>query len=150
MIILGAAGVATAAAFEVTVSALLTLVSPTIVRIRGEITVAADTSLPPGMINWAAGLVQMSKKALGVGITAIPFPGVDDADWQYYASGCVGDAGSSTIIPENDVWHSLVDTKSMRRYEQDDQTMVLVISNLGEILTNDLIVASSLSVLIKE
>ena len=149
-ILLGAAGVPTGIAFEVTPTQLLTIVSPTIVRIRGELTLSADTALPPGVIPWAAGCVQMSKKALGAGLAAIPFPNVDDADWQWFEAGAVGDSGSSTIIPENDVVHVNIDTKSMRRYEQDDQTMVIVVSNLGLVLTNDLGVTIALSVLIKE
>ena len=126
------------------------MVSPTVVRIRGELTLAADTSLPPGVLPWAAGITQVSRKAFTAGIASLPFPGVDDADWQWYQAGAVGDGGSSTIIPENDVVHTIIDSKAMRRYEQDDQTMVLVISNLSLLLTNDLIVTSALSVLIKE
>jgi len=147
--IVGVAGVEVAAAFDVTPTQLLTIVSPTIVRIRGELSVAADFSTG-GMIPWAAGFVQMSRKALLTGIAAVPFPGVDDADWQWYHSGAVGDAGSGVVIPENDVVHVMVDTKAMRRYEQDDQTLVFVVTNASAIVASDLNFVGSFSILIKE
>ena len=145
----GAAGVATAAAFDVTPTVLLTLVSPTIVRIRGELSMSADLATD-GMCVFAAGFVQMSRKAFATGVAAIPFPGLDDADWQWYHSGAIGDAGSSVLVPENDVQHIMIDTKAMRRYEQDDQTMVLVIANLSGLAASDLNFYCSFSILIKE
>ncbi len=145
----GAAGVPSAAAFDLTPTQLLTLVSPTIVRIRGEVSMSADFA-NGGMLQYAAGIVQMSRKAFGAGITSIPFPDVDDADWQWFHSACAGDAGSSVVIPENDIVHVMIDTKAMRRYEQDDQTMVFVIANLGQVAGNDLTFGASFSILIKE
>ena len=147
--VVGAAGVATAVAFDLTPTQMLTLVSPTIVRIRGEISVAADYATG-GILPWAAGCVQMSRKALTTGIAAVLFPNVDDADWQWFHAGGVGDGGSSVVIPENDVVHVMIDSKAMRRYEQDDQTLVLVVSNLSGILNADLNFVTSLSILIKE
>ena len=133
-----------------TATALLTAVSPTIVRIRGQIDLAGDLSGAPVMLPWAAGLVQMSRKAFATGIAAVPFPSIDDADWQWYEVGSVGDAGSTTLLPENDLVHVPIDTKAMRRYEQDDQTLVLVVANLSLVATHTLMFSTSLSILIKE
>jgi len=147
--VVGLAGVPSAAAFDITPTQLLTIVSPTIVRIRGELSMSAD--FPSGaLMPWAAGIVQMSRKALLTGIAAVPFPEIDDADWQWYHAAAIGDAGSSVVIPENDVDHVMIDSKAMRRYEQDDQTMVLVVANLSNIADADLTFVTSLSVLIKE
>ena len=145
----GAAGVATAAAFDITPTQFLTLVSPTVVRIRGELSMSADLATD-GMAVYAAGFVQMSRKAFTTGIAAIPFPGLDDVDWQWYHSAVVGDAGSSVLVPENDVVHVMIDSKAMRRYEQDDQTLVFVVANLSGLAATDLNFYGSFSILIKE
>ena len=92
----------------------------------------------------------MSRKALLSGIAAVPFPSVDDADWQWYHAASVGDAGSSVLTPENDVVHVMVDTKAMRKYEQDDQTLVFVVANLSNLAASDITFAGTFSILIKE
>ena len=147
--LVGAAGVPTAVAFDLIATTLLTLVSPMIVRIRGELSVTADFSTG-AVLPYAAGFVQMSRKAFTSGIAAVPFPSVDDADWQWYHAGAVGDAGSTVFVPENDVVHVMVDTKAMRRYEQDDQTLVFVLANLSLLAASTITFAASFSILIKE
>ena len=147
--LIGAAGVATGVAFDLTPTQMLTLVSPTVVRICGEISVAGDYATG-GILPWVAGCVQMSRKALTTGIAAVPFPNVDDADWQWFHAGGVGDGGSSVVISENDIVYVMIDSKAMRRYEQDDQTLVLVVSNLSSILNADFNFVASLLILIKE
>jgi len=145
----GAAGVPTGVAFDMTPTQLLTVISPTIVRIRGELSMSADLSTD-GMTVYAAGFLQMSRKAFTTGIAAVPFPGVDDADWQWYHSAAVGDSGSSVLVPENDVVHVMIDTKAMRKYEQDDQTLIFVVANLSGLAASDLNFYGSFSILIKE
>ena len=147
--LVGGAGVTTGVAFDLTATVLLTVVSPTIVRIRGELTLGGDFAGPPALLPWAAGIVQMSRKAFSTGIAAVPFPSIDDADWQWYAFGAVGD-GAPTTSPEDDTVHIDLDSKAMRRYEQDDQTMVLVITNQYLTAAADLHFACAFSLLIKE
>ena len=139
----------TAAAFDASTTTLSTFVSPTIVRIRGELTMFADLATD-GMCVFAAGFLQMFRKAFNTGVAAIPFPGVDDVDWQWFHSGAIGDAGSSVLVSENDVQYIMVDTKAMRRYEQDDQTLVFVVANLSGLAASDLNFYGSFSILIKE
>ena len=144
-----ALGVSVAAAFDLTATALLTIVSPTIVRIRGQLTLAGDF-MGVEFLTWAAGIVQMSRKAFTTGIAAVPFPNVDDADWQWFAAGAIGD-GASAPVPAEDTTDVVIDTKSMRRYEQDDQTMVLVVANNSLVAAGEeLFMQACLSILIKE
>ena len=144
-----AAGLAVGAAFDLTPTQLLLVVSPTIVRIRGRLTLSADFTGVPHL-RWAAGIVQMSRKAFTAGLGSIPFPMIDDADWQWFDAGAVGDAAAG-VSPAEDVVSHVIDTKAMRRYEQDDQTCVLVITNDSLLAAGeDLFVDCALSILIKE
>ena len=145
-----AIGVSVAAAFDLTPTQLLTIVSPTIVRIRGELTLSADFGAGLVLLSWAAGIVQISRKALLSGIAAVPFPMIDDADWQWFEAGAIGDGAAGTS-PEEDVLHVNIDTKAMRRYEQDDQTMALVVANNSQVAAGEeLFMVANLSILIKE
>jgi len=146
----GGVGVSSAAAFDLTPTQLLTIVSPTIVRIRGELALGADFGAGLQMLSWAAGIVQISRKALLSGIAAVPFPMIDDADWQWFAAGSIGD-GAAGSTPEEDMVHVMIDSKAMRRYEQDDQTMALVVANNSQVAAGEeLFMQASLSILIKE
>ena len=144
-----ALGATTAAAFELTPTTFLTIVSPTVVRIRGALSLTGDFSSPQ-MLPWSAGIVQMSRKAFLTGLLAIPFPTLDDADWQWYDAGAIGD-GAAGVAPQEDVSRIVIDSKAMRRYEQDDQTMVLVVANhAGLAAGEELFMHAMLSILIKE
>ena len=145
-----AAGVG-AAAFNISAGfpSFLDLTSPTIVRIRGMLFVSAVLSTG-AVCPWAAGFLQMSTKAFGVGITAIPIPISDDADWQWFMGGAVGDGTSTTAQPQEDVHNIMVDTKAMRCYEQDDQALVFVLANRSGIAATDIVMHLSFSVLVKE
>ena len=146
----GAAGV-TAAAFDLTGAfpKFLDFTSPTIVRVRGELAVSALLSTG-GIISWAAGFVKMSTKSFGVGILAIPIPNIDDADWMWFHGGSMGDGGSTAIQPEEDVQHVVVDTKAMRKFQQDDDTLVFVFANSAGVVGSDFIMALQFSILVKE
>jgi len=150
--VIGAAGVASAAALQVIGGAgsdFNAAISPTLVRIRGSLTITAD--LVSGLGFWAAGIVKMSQKAFLTGIGAIPIPMVDDADWQWFDTGGVGDAASITSPqPGEDIVHIVIDTKAMRRYEQNDDIGVFVFANLTSIAGDDLTFRLGLSLLIKE
>ena len=118
-------------------------------RIRGRLTISAE--LVAGLGMWGAGFVKMSAKAFGVGITAIPIPGVDDADWQWYESGGVGDAAPiGSAQAGEDLLHVMVDTKAMRRYEQDDEILAFVFANHTGIATDDISFRLGFSILVKE
>jgi len=150
-ILLGAAGVAVAAVFNLTAGfpGFAGAVSPTIVRIRGRLDIAMDIVSDVG--SWGAGLVQGSVKAVSAGITAIPIPYIDDADWQWIDGGCVGDSvGFTSAISEEDLFHVIVDTKSMRKYEQDDQALLLVVVNATAIAGDDMFFCGTFSILLKE
>ena len=78
-------------------------------------------------------------------------PAVDDADWQLYEGGCIGDAAALTgVLPGEDVLHIDLDSKAMRRYEQDDETLGFVFSNLTGVAGDDLLVCAHFSILVKE
>jgi len=150
--VVGAAGVASAAALQVLGGAgsdFNSAISPTVVRIRGSLTITAD--LIAGLGFWAAGIVKMSQKAFLTGIAAIPIPMVDDADWQWFATGGVGDAAAiGSAQPGEDIVHMEIDTKSMRRYEQNDDIAVFVFANLTAIAGDDITFRFGLSLLVKE
>ena len=103
-----------------------------------------------GMIAWNAGFLQMSTKAFLVGTLATPFPGIDDADWQWFSGGCLGDGGSAAIQPQEDMFNVDVDAKSMRRYEQDDQAFVFVFSNHSGVVGENIQMCLDFSFLAKE
>jgi len=104
-----------------------------------------------GMASYAHGLVQASAKALAAGIAALPVPLLDDADWQWFDAGSFGDAAALTSPqPGEDVLQTIVDTKAMRRYDQDDQMLLLVISNQTGIAGDDILVNGAFSILVKE
>ena len=148
-ILIGVGGGVSAAVFDLTPTVMATLVSPTIVRIRGRIDISADVTAPMG--RYAAGLVKISRKSLAGGIAAIPIPLSDDADWQWYDAGCLGDSVTfSSPTPEEDVLHLMVDTKAMRRYEQDDETLAFVFANNSGVTGDDLFFCANFSILIKE
>jgi len=149
--VVGAAGVNVGSAFNISGAfpAFAAATSPTIVRIRGTLNVGGRASVGP-FIPFSAGFVQMSAKAFSVGLTAIPFPGVNDADWQWYYSGAVGDSVASDEVPEEDVLHIEIDSKAMRKYEQDDQIMVFVITNHSAAIGEDLVFQMAFSILLKE
>ena len=147
----GAAGSTTASAFDITGAfpTFLSFVSPTIVRIRGELTLSALLGVN-AIIQWSAGFVKMSTKSFGVGILAVPIPNVDDADWLWFAGGAMGDGGSTGIQPEEDLHHLVIDTKAMRKFQQDDDTLVFVFANHSGVTGSDFIHSMQFSVLIKE
>jgi len=150
-IVIGVGGAVSAAVFDLgsPFAGFAAAVSPTIVRIRGRMHMSAD--VVGGMASWACGIVQGSVKAVSAGITAIPIPLVDDADWQWFDAGSVGDAAALTSPqPAEDVLNIIVDTKSMRRYEQDDQSPLLVISNQTAVSGDDILFNGAFSLLIKE
>ena len=149
--VVGAAGVTTAAVFDIAGSFAFfaAALSPTIVRIRGCLSVAGDLAAGLGM--WSAGFAKVSTKAIGVGIAAVPIPGVEDADWQWYMSCGIGDAAAiASAQPGEDVMHIDVDTKAMRRYEQDDETLAFVFANNTGVAGDDISFRLGFSILIKE
>ena len=149
--VIGAAGASSAAVFNVSgaFAAFAAAVSPTVVRIRGCLTISADLTAGLGM--WAAGFVKMSAKSLSVGIAAVPIPNVDDADWQWFMSCGVGDAAAITSAqPGEDLIHVDIDSKAMRRYEQDDEILVFVFANNTGIAGDDISFRLGFSILLKE
>ena len=149
--VIGAAGASSAAAFDISAvfPFIAAAVSPTIVRIRGCLVIGADLTAGIGM--WSAGFVKVSAKAFGVGITAIPIPAVDDADWQWYMACGIGDAAAiATSQPANDMSIVEIDSKSMRRYEQDDEHLVFVFANNTGIAGDDISFRLGFSILVKE
>ena len=149
--LIGVGGGVSAAVFDIGsfFPFLQAAVSPTIVRIRGVLDIAADST--SGMTLYGAGFVKGSVKAVSAGIAAIPIPILDDADWQWYSAGSLGDSTAlGGAIPEEDILHVMIDTKSMRKYEQDDQTLLFVMSNQSGIAGDDLLFRCCFSVLIKE
>ena len=148
--VLGTAG-SSAAAFNISggFPFIAAMTSPTIVRIRGTLSIVSD--IAGGLAFWSAGFVKTSLKAFGVGITAIPIPMVDDADWQWFAGGGIGDAAVITSPqPQEDVLNVPIDTKSMRRYEQDDEIITLVLANNTGIIGDDITFRCAFSILVKE
>ncbi len=150
--VIGAAGVSSAAAFVIIGGAgsdFDSAISPTLVRIRGSLCIAGD--IAAGLGFWSAGIVQMSAKAFAVGITAIPIPMVDDADWQWFDSGCIGDSVAITsAVGENDIDHRVIDSKSMRKYQQNDDVGVFVFANNTGVAGDDISFRFGLSLLVKE
>ena len=147
----GAAGVVVAAVFDLSAgfAGFAAAISPTVVRIRGMLTLSAEFAGPPVLLPWAAGFCKISLKAIAAGITAVPIPAVDDADWQWYLGGALGDSAAGTT-PEEDTHHIEVDSKAMRRYEQDDEHFAFVIANHSGLAGDDLNMHLSFSYLVKE
>jgi len=150
--VVGAAGASSAAAFLLlgaAGTAFAAAISPTIVRIRGSLAIVSDVTT--GLGFWSAGFVKMSAKAFSVGITAVPIPSVDDADWQWYSSGGLGDSAAITSTPgEEDVVHIDIDSKAMRKFQQDDDVFVFVFANNTGIAGDDISFRLGFSILIKE
>ena len=147
----GAAGATTATAFDLSTPFVKfsEYTSPTIVRIRGELTMTGIVTTS-GIIQWAAGFLKMSAKSFGVGILAIPIPNIDDADWFGFWGGANGDGGTVGLQPEEDVVHVPIDVKSMRKFSQDDDILVFVVANDNGVVGEDLRFALQFSILVKE
>ena len=148
----GAAGATTASAFNISGAfpAFIGLTSPTVVRIRGELTMSGIV-ISSGLLAWAAGFVKMSLKAFTVGILAVPIPTLDDADWMWFHQAAQGDGGTVGLQPEEDVNHVMIDTKAMRKFEQTgDDMLAFVVANLNGVVGEDLRMAMGFSVLVKE
>ena len=143
-----AAGVG-AAVFDFTPTLFTTMTSPTLVRIRGTLSISGVTAGPPQMIPWAAGYVALGAKAIAAGVAAIPVPMSDDADWQWFAGGALGDAAPG-VSPQEDVHSVMVDSKAMRRYEQSEDHIGFVFANHSGVVGADIFMHLAFSLLIKE
>jgi len=97
----------------------------TVRRIRGELGFVSQSALDShSMASVWWGVTVVSNDALAVGATALPNPRVDSADWMLHGVAYVeenGIEGSTRGRMPN------LETKSMRKVNENNQSVVLVI-----------------------
>ena len=106
-------------------------VGATLIRIRGELLVASEDAPQDTAPNiWAAGIMIATNEAVGVGLTALPDPGIDDADWLWHQAGYQATPTSTIGSTGNvDPRYILIDNKAMRKLPESNKTVVFVFKN---------------------
>ena len=107
----------------------------TIIRTRGLFSVASDQVASAESYMGAYGLAVVTAQALSVGITAIPHP-VTDAPWggwffhQYFCADYHVVASTGIAAP----WFSnyVIDSKAMRKLDEDERLVAVVENSSGE------------------
>jgi len=103
----------------------------TIIRMRGELLIMQDDApVTETPIIWAAGIIVANEDAVSVGATALPDPGVDDADWMWHRAGYLGTRVTAAAVETEAVPRYIeIDNKSMRKMNESFKTLALVFSN---------------------
>jgi len=108
------------------------LVDSTLVRLRGELMIAGASSLPTNPVIWAAGITLATAEQVSTGITALPNPEIDDADWLWHSGGYLmsvrTNSGSEIDwLPR----YIVIDNKSMRKLHGQEKRPVMIFQNSG-------------------
>ena len=106
--------------------------SSTIVRSFLNLGVKAESSVNTAFRAFSCGLVVVSDNAASVGVTALPSPALDDADWLLFYQGHVPPYGG--VDDCRDCVHH-IDSKAMRKVHGEGKSLAFVISNLSTIVS---------------
>ena len=125
---------------------------PTIVRIRGVLTVFIDAvGANNDDVRWGAGLGMISAQAFAAGAAAVhsPLSNGDWGGWIWWATGAMRRRTASAEL--SSVIHSeaiTIDSKAMRRVE-NDQLLVCVVETLNAAGAAGILVSAAGRVLVK-
>ncbi len=103
----------------------------TLLRSRGEMSISSIDAPAVDTPNvWAAGLVVVNNEAAVAGSGSLPDPGVDDADWLWFASGYFASSVSLAAVGvEARPRYIPIDSKAMRKFHESNKTIAFVFSN---------------------
>ena len=123
---------------------------PTIVRIRGTLTVQVDFATPAGgALFFGMQLVDERAFAAGMGAVPRPFDEGSGQGWIWWdtVAYVMDTALTPAYIDGVNSFSRVIDSRAMRRTEGENETLALVVQNLGLAQVN---VRASGRVLIKE
>jgi len=104
----------------------------TVTRIRGELALTPQSDVDD-TYQWFAGITVVNKQAAGVGVTALPDPETENADWLWFDGGHIfpafyaDSAGVERVLalPR----YISIDSKSQRKMHEENKSLQLIIKN---------------------
>ncbi len=101
----------------------------TLIRTRGLFSWRSDQQAADEALLGAVGIAVVTAQAVSVGITAIPHPDTDSAWggwlWHSYFSSSLS-LGTSVGFDANDMQRIWIDSKAMRKVDEDERLVVVV------------------------
>ena len=115
--ILGANSVTALGSSIITLLAIDSMTSPTLVRVRGEIVVAATGGTANGDVALGAGIAVVNRRASTVGSSALPRPISDmDYSWLWHSIYFLKTTATATqIVPTVGIVRDKIDSRAMRK-----------------------------------
>ncbi len=104
----------------------------TVRRLLGKIwAISTRASEANSYDSFAYGVIVATNDAVAVGPTALPTPRNDAADWMAFGEVAVPQTSTGLVASSHPLHTEVIDNKSMRKVNENNQTLVLILSAEG-------------------